>query len=239
MNRSLLFRVLPLLVLFFVAACGETSQTPSTTDSAQANTAHVDSINVDALLDEPEAAGFETVADTIGDDLLGALRPGEPASYLAWRKGFFYTEPGVYKTLASVGQPCAGGSPSCQRALDSLDPGHSTILYAPPAFHAYSYLAVSRGDSAFAVTSPEEAAEFLSPIDAAAEAALLLMFEGPTPSPPDYVRAGPGDTFTALADVRVQDCPIGYQALLIRVFTDGRTETIGRGRLRQDGRACI
>lgn len=221
-------------------------------DSADADAARLSSTRVDSILADPGAAGFKKMNGSINADLLGALRPGEPASYLAWlhapisaqlvdstshgaRAYTHRTRPGDYTTEASTGKPCMGGSPTCRPALDSLHVEHSSIACCPPAIAEYRFLAVTRGDSVFAVTSPEEAARFLAPIDTAAEVVLLLTFEESTP---DYVRAGPGDRFTVLDDVRVFDCPVTRQTHLIRVFPNGRIKTIARGPLRESG-GCI
>lgn len=206
--RGFLVRGIPLLVLFWVVASAWT---------------YIPGV--------PEAAGFEKQSNSIDADLLGTLHPDEPASYLAWRRapvsfGGRQPRPGAHTTLASTGEPCAGASASCRMALDSLAPERSTVLGPPPSFSWHAYLAVTRGDSVFAVTSPEEAARFLAPIDTAAEVVLLLTFEE---SPPAYVQAGPGDGFLALDDVSVSDCPLVYQTYLTRVFPSGRTAAIYGG----------
>ncbi len=188
----------------------------------------------DTIPSEPEAVGFERVDDDLST-ILDALRPTEPVAYVEWRLVRLFRDreyPGDHQVTASAGVRCEGEP--CKQALDSLIAGGGVSSSCAP-LACLNYLAVVRGDSAFAVTSTTEAIQLLGRTDALAEAVLLVMFEGLHPT---HVRAEPAGGYMALADELVSDCPVEHQTRLIRIFEDGRLVTVALGPVHRSG-GCL
>ena len=190
-------------------------------------------VPLDTIPANPEAVGFEPlqVHDDLSD-LLDALRPTEPIAYVEWRLVMLFRDreyPGEHQVTASAGVRCS--DQPCKGALDSLVAERGVLSVCAP-LACMHYLAVVRGDSAFAVTSTAEAIQWLGRTDAAAEAVLLVMFEGLHPT---HIRTEPAGGYMALADQQVSDCPIEHQTHLIRIHEDGRLITEAHGPVRRSG----
>ena len=116
---------------------------------------------------------------------LDALEPAQAVDYVEMRR--IYLEEGAYapdppgvEVLDASGQRCGGASdpPACETRLAELPLESEFVTYGFDAGGYHRSLAYTRGDDTGAILTRAQLLDFLGPIDAAGDAALLAQLSG-------------------------------------------------------------
>ncbi len=174
------------------------------------------------LWDDIDLETFEIIP--VFEELdLAAVTPAEPATYWELR---FASPGGSTEVIGSVGEKCADAADTaaCTSEFDQLstDAGFGTGCL--PGYCS-NYVVVNRGDTNTVIDTQQELIDFLGPIDAAAEAALVARASGywwdSSQRSTADVRAV-DDGFELLVLGLVSDCvPVRDDRFLLHIATDG------------------
>jgi len=170
---------------------------------------------------------FDSIPELKDFDIT-ALHPDPPVTY--WELRFSGLGGDTDDVIWSAGDKCAAAADTdaCKTAFDALD---AAVGFAPGCMPGYCfmYLAVNSGDDNYVVDNGKDLAEFLAPIDSAAEAALVVRGHGYTwgnDKSTGGVRAIAGGYELLVGGLASGCLPVASGRYLMRVYTDGTAEVL-------------
>lgn len=199
-----------------------------------------------ALASSLMAAGCGPVSGPVcaGDKwkALDGLEPAEAIDYATLRIACDYNRGGPASERASMGTACATASgASCQSeletllTLDTLSPGELSGTVG----RCQQFVVTTAGDRVTRYVTRKELLEFLGSINTPQEVLLLLAYDGytitcgdassTTPPELDAPEVAPsGDGFEATVGSVVDECPVTYAQVELRVSPDGTVKELSR-----------